>query len=96
MVLRNYKMKLNLAKCVFSMKTRKFLGFMVSKNGIKSNSDKLKALTKISPPRTFKEVQVLIGRVVALSRFISKMADICLLFFKSLRNITKFVWIKEC
>lgn len=49
-------MKLNLAKYVFNIKAKKFLGFMVSKNKIKPNPKKLKALIGISPPRTLKEV----------------------------------------
>lgn len=38
------------------MKTGKFLGFMVRKNRIEPNSEKLKALIEISPLRTLKEV----------------------------------------
>lgn len=64
-------MKLNLAKYVFGIKARKFLGFMVSKNGLEPNPEKLKALTDISPPRTLKEVQVLTGRIIVLRKFIS-------------------------
>lgn len=68
---------------------------MVSKNGIESKPEKLKALINMSLPRTYKEVQVLIGRITVLSRFIYKMVDKCLLFFKSLHSIIDFVWTKE-
>lgn len=89
-------MKLNLAKYVFDMKARKFLGFIVSKNEIEPNLEKLKALMDISPPRTLKEVQILIRRIATLNRFISQMADRCLLFFKILHNIIDFEWTEEC
>ncbi|KAA3469774.1 rve domain-containing protein/RVT_3 domain-containing protein [Gossypium australe] len=46
------------------------------------------------PPRTIKEIRRLTGRVVALNRSISKMADKCLPFFKALK--TSFSWTKEC
>lgn len=62
---------------------------MVSKNEIKPNLEKLKALTDMSPPKTLKEVQIL----TALNRFISKMVDRCLPFFKSLHNIRNFEWM---
>ena len=37
--LRKYNMKLNPAKCVFTVASRKFLGFMVSQQGIEANPD---------------------------------------------------------
>lgn len=89
-LLRKYQMKLNPAKRVFYMDMGKFLDFMISKNGIKLNSKKLNALINMSPPKTVKEVQMLTGRIIALKRFISKMMDKCLPFFKNICNITDF------
>ena len=37
--LHKYNMKLNPAKCVFAITSRKFLGFMVSQQGIEANPD---------------------------------------------------------
>lgn len=37
-------------------------------------------------PKTMKEVQKLIGRITALNRFISKVMDKCLPFFKTLKQ----------
>ena len=59
---------------------------MVSQRGIEANPKKVKAILKISSPRTIKEVQSLIGKVAALNRFISKATDKCLLFFKTLKK----------
>lgn len=61
-MLRNYRIKLNQTKCLFSIKARKFLRFMISKNRIKPNLEKLKTLTVMNPPRTLKEEQELTGR----------------------------------
>lgn len=66
-MLKKYKIKLNPIKYVFGIKARKFLGFMISKNGIKLNSERLKALTYMNPPRTLKEVQILMGWIVTLN-----------------------------
>ena len=87
-------MKLNPSKCAFKVSSGKFLGFMVSQRGIEANPKKVKAILKISSPRTIKEVQSLIGKVVALNRFISKATDKCLLFFKTLKKA--FAWTEEC
>ena len=43
--------------------------------------DQVKTLSKIKVPRTVRDVQSLVGKVVALSRFISKMSNMCKPFF---------------
>ena len=55
-ILQKYKMKLNPAKCVFGITSRKFLGFMVSNQGIKANLEKIKTVQEMISPRTTKEV----------------------------------------
>ena len=54
--LREYNMKLNPAKCVFVVASGKFLGFMVSQQGIKENPNKMKAIIEVKSPKTVKEV----------------------------------------
>nr|XP_023874804.1 uncharacterized protein LOC111987331 [Quercus suber] len=92
--LRQYCMKLNPSKCAFGVSSRKFVGFMVSQRGIEANPKKVKAILKISSPRTIKEVQSLTGRVAALNRFVSRATDKCLPFFKTLKKA--FAWTEEC
>ena len=79
-------MRLNPNKCAFGVSSGKFLGFMVSYRGIEANSDKIQAILNMKPPQNVKEVQSLIGRVVALNRFVSKAIDKCLPFFKVLKK----------
>ena len=54
--LRRYRMKLNQTKCVFGVSSGKFLGFMVSQQGIEANLEKVKAILKMTSPRNIKEV----------------------------------------
>ncbi|KAL0449439.1 UNVERIFIED_CONTAM: hypothetical protein Slati_1500300 [Sesamum latifolium] len=74
-VLRKYKLKLNPAKCAFGVQGGCFLGFMVTHRGIEANPLKIKAIIDMKAPACLNEVQRLIGRIVALSRFISKSAE---------------------
>ena len=83
--LKAYQIRLNPNKCVFGVASGKFLGFMVSQRGIEANSEKVRAIIDMTSPRTVKEVQKLIGRIVALNRFISRATDKCLPFFKTLK-----------
>ena len=92
--LRKYQMRLNLVKCVFEVSSGKFLGFMVSQQGIEANPENVKAILDMTSPRSVKEVQRLTGRIAALNRFVSRAIDKCLPFFKTLKQA--FQWIDEC
>ena len=85
-ILRNYNMNLNPAKCAFGVSIGKFLGFIVNHRGIEVNSKKIKAVLDIPSPSGIKEVQRLTGRIVALSRFVSRASDKCQPFFKVLKK----------
>jgi hypothetical protein len=50
--LRKYKMMLNPNKCVFSISSRKLLGYMVSSRGIDANPSKVEAIKKLQPLKT--------------------------------------------
>ena len=58
-MLSQYKMKLNPAKCTFSVASRKFLGFMVHNQGIEANPKKIQALLAMKSPVKIKDVQSL-------------------------------------
>ena len=93
-ILRNYNMKLNPAKCAFGMSAGKFLGFIVNHRGIEANLDKIKAVLDIPSPLGIKKVQRLIGRIAALSRFVSRASDKCQPFFQVLKKA--FQWDTKC
>nr|XP_023907735.1 uncharacterized protein LOC112019452 [Quercus suber] len=84
--LRSYNMKLNPSKCVFRVTAGKFLGFMVSQRRIEVNPKKIRAIIKLEPPRTIKDVQSLNGKVAALNRFVSKATDECQKAFEDLKK----------
>ena len=81
--------------CIFSMLSGKFLGFLVTKRGIEANLSQIQALLMMSSPKSIHDVQYLIGQVATLNKFISKLANKYLLFFKILRKNKAFEWINE-
>jgi hypothetical protein len=88
--MRRNGLKLNPEKCIFSICKGQLLGYMVSKQGIQANPQKIEALCSMQPPSSRKEVQRLIGRIASLNRFISRAAERSLPFFKVLRTNTTF------
>ena len=44
-ILRKYKLRLNTSKCSFGVRSGKFLGYMVTHQGIEVNPNQIKAIT---------------------------------------------------
>jgi hypothetical protein len=93
--LRATRTKLNPDKCVFGVSAGKLLGFLVSHRGIEPNPEKIKAIETMRPPARIKDVHKLTGSLAALSRFISRLAERTLPFFKLLRKSGPFPWTEE-
>ena len=70
-ILRKHKLRLNTSKCSFGVRSGKFLGYMVTHQGIEVNPDQIKEINSLQPPRNPKEVQKLTRMTAALNRFIS-------------------------
>ena len=94
LILREYNMKLNQAKCAFGVSAEKFLGFIVNNRGIEANPDKIKVVLDMPSPSSIKEVQRLTGRIVVLGRFVSRARDKCQPFFQILKKA--FQWDACC
>ncbi|GJZ45233.1 reverse transcriptase domain-containing protein [Tanacetum coccineum] len=93
-------MKLNPKKCSSEVEEGKFLGYMVTSEGIRANPKKTRALADLQSPRTLKEMQSLSGKLAALNRFLAKSTERSLPFFNTLKNITnenkhEYKWITK-
>ena len=69
--LRRYDIKLNPSKCTFGVPGGKLLGFLVSKQGINANPEKIGTMLRMKRPVRVNDVHKLTGCLAALSRFIS-------------------------
>ena len=90
--LRTTRLKLNPEKCVFGVPAGKLLGFLVSSRGIEVNPAKVEAIDRMQPPTRLKEAQRLTGCMAALGRFISKLRERGLPFFKLIKKTGRFDW----
>jgi hypothetical protein len=87
--------KLKPDKCVFGVSAGKLLGFLVSHRGIEENPEKIREIEAMRPPVRIKDVQKLAGSLAALSRFISRLAERALPFFKLMQKSGPFSWTEE-
>jgi hypothetical protein len=85
--LRRFRWKLNPTKCIFGVPSGKLLGFIISNRGIEANPVKIMAITDMEAPATIKDA--------ALNRFISRLGERGLPFFKLLKCQDKFQWMEE-
>jgi dsDNA-binding SOS-regulon protein len=90
-----YPWKLNPEKCVFGVPSGKLLGFMVSHRGNEVNPTKVDAIRKMNRPTGKKAIMKLTGMMAALVRFISKLGEKGMPFFKLLKKSDKFKWTDE-
>jgi hypothetical protein len=71
---------------VFGIPSSKLFDFIISHRGIEANPKKISAITSMKAPTCIKDVQKLTGRLAALNRFISKLGERGLPFFKLLKH----------
>jgi hypothetical protein len=75
---------------VFGVSSEKLLNYMVSSRGIDANLKKVKAIEQLQSSWTRKEIQKLAGMMTALNRFISKLGERGMPFYKLLCKVDGF------
>jgi len=89
-------MRLNPEKCTFRVEGEIFLGFMLTHRGIEANPDKCRTVAKMWSPHNIKEVQQLIGRLTALSRFVPRLTKRTKPMVQLLCKVAKFSRDEKC
>ena len=95
-ILRKHKLHLNTSKCSFGVGSSKFLGYLVTHQGIQVNPDQIKAINNLQSPWNLKKVQKLTRMTAALNWFISRLVDRCRPFFLLMNKWKGFKWTEEC
>ena len=72
-------------KCVFSVKKVKFLGHIISEQGIEIDPSKTEAISNFPPPKEISELRRFLGMVNHVAKFIQNLAELT----KPLRDLLK-------
>ena len=83
--------KLNKDKMKFKRTEVKFMGHMITKDGLKADPDKVKAIKEMPRPHSKQETLTLLGFINYLAKFLPRLADVT----QPLRDLTKettFKW----
>ena len=84
--IKEYRLRLNPQKCTFGVIAGKLLGFLVSDRGIEVNPSKIKAILKMLPPKSEKEIRSFLGQLQYINQVIAKLTFTCEPIFKLLRK----------
>jgi len=69
---------------------------MLTQRCIEAKPEKCNAIIKMRSPNNVKEVQLLIGRLTAISRFLPKLAEQTQRIIQLLKKSARFSWNDEC
>ena len=94
--LRHANLKLKPSKCKFACPKVKYLGHVVSPEGIAPDDDKIAAVRDFPCPHSVKTVRSFLGLANYYRRFIKDFAKIVSPLNQLLRNDHKFLWTDAC
>ncbi|GFS99809.1 retrovirus-related Pol polyprotein from transposon 297 [Trichonephila clavipes] len=89
-LLRDAGLTLTKDKCHFARDKLKYLGLIISKEGIETDNNKVKAITEMKPPKNNKEVSKFLGMAGWYQKFIPHYADICEPLYRLKKKGAKF------
>ena len=90
--LKEGNLKLNSGKCQLFRKEVKFLGHIVSANGISTDPEKVQAVREWPTPRTVKEVRSFLGLCSYYRKFIKDFAEIAKPLHQLTEKRKQFLW----
>jgi len=94
--LRHANIRLKPSKCKFGSPEVKYLGHVISRDGIAPNPDKIAAVKDFPVPKNVKGVRSFLGLANYYRRFVCNFAKIAVPLNALTRKDKKFVWTTDC
>jgi hypothetical protein len=85
-------LQLQPAKCKFAQPQVEYLGYIVSRDGIRASPDKTKAVKNFPVPKNVKEVRSSLGLPSLYMRLVHKFAQTAKPLSELLRSDAPFIW----
>jgi predicted aspartyl protease len=94
--LRGAGLQADIRKCEFSVTRTKYLGFIISTNGIEVDPGKIEVIREWKEPRTVKGIQSFLGFCNFYRRFIREYGIIARPLVRLTRQDTPFIFDSDC
>lgn len=83
-------------KCQFCRSELRYLGYIVNRNGLQVDPDKVKAIVDIPIPKTVSDVRRFLGLASWYRRFVPQFSSLSAPLCNLLRKNKTFVWDSSC
>lgn len=94
--LREANLTVSFEKCQFCRPSMRYLGYVVDRQGLHVDAQKVEAMLKLPVPRTVKEVRRVLGTFSWYRRFVPDFATIVSPLTALLKKSRKFDWTPAC
>lgn len=94
--LRSFNLKLKPSKCLFGCRSVRYLGFIVSENGIAADPDKIKGITNFPTPSNLKQLRAFLGVTSFYRRFIKGYSKIAKPLYHLTQKDVPFIFDEDC
>ena len=94
--IKRHGLKLKQSKCQFLREETKYLGFVINKDGIKTDVDKVEVIRAMPVPKTVREIRGFIGAIGYYKRFIPTFSRLAGLLLSLTKKYIWFRWTEDC
>lgn len=92
---RKINLKLNIKKCKFRLNEIKYLGHIISKDGLSPDDSYLKAIRNMPMPTNVKDVERFLGVITYVGQFIPNLSDKTFLLRELLKKDIEWHWNEQ-
>lgn len=88
----NYEVKLNAGKFDYAKSEINFMGHIISKDGIKTDPEKVKAISEYPTPKCLEELRRFLGMVNYVARYMPSLSHVLHPLHNLMRKDTQWTW----
>lgn len=89
-------MKLKRSKCFFMTDEVKYLGYIISAQGIQADPEKIEGIVNIPTPSNVTELRSLLGTINFYAKFVKNLSTILAPLYNLLKKACVWKWDREC
>lgn len=94
-VAREKKIKFNLRKLQYCQREIKYIGHIFSKDGVRNDPERIRAIEQMERPKNVKELQRFLGMVNYVRNFIPNMSGRTAKLRELLKKDVEWIWLQE-
>lgn len=94
--LAKFNVKLNGEKCLFLKPKIRYLGHILSSDGVRPIQQKVEAIQKAPRPKDVSELKSLLGAINYYGRFMPNLATLLQPLYGLLHHTAEWVWSRDC